>query len=65
MIRLMKNRTILKKMTKEDHCYVDASPADRVSLIWEITSEIWFLYNKKDVERRLQRDITHIIRQQG
>ena len=62
MIKVRKNHTVLKRMTKQDDCYVDASPENRIALMWEITAEIWSLKNKKDVERRLQRNITNLIK---
>ena len=49
-------------MTQEDDSYVNASPQDRLALMWEITSEIWSLKNKNDVKRRLQRNITRLIK---
>lgn len=61
MIKVIKNRAILKKMTREDDCYVDASPQDRIALMWEITAEIWSLKSKSDVERRLQRNVANLI----
>jgi hypothetical protein len=62
MMKVHKNHTTFKKMTKEDDSYVNASPQDRLALMWEITSEIWALKNKTDVERRLQRNITRLIK---
>ena len=62
MIKIRKNHTALKKMTQEDDSYVNASPQDRLALMWEITSEIWSLKNKNDVKRRLQRNITRLIK---
>ncbi len=65
MIKVRKDHTALKKMTKEDDSYVNASPQDRLALMWEITSEIWSLKNKNDVERRLQRNITRLIKRKA
>ena len=62
MIKVLKNHTALKKMTRKDDSYVNASPQDRLALMWEITSEIWSLKNKNDVKRRLQRNITRLIK---
>ena len=52
-------------MDEEEDCYVDASPGERISIIWEITSENWSLKDRKNVERRLQRNITTLIKKQG
>ena len=64
-MKVIRNHAKLKKMTSEDDCYVDASPGERVSFIWQLTAELWSLKDKKNVEQRLQRDATTLIRQQG
>ena len=64
-MKVMRNHATLKKMTKQDDCYVDASPRERVSFIWQLTAELWSLKDKQHVEQRLQRDVTNLIRQQG
>jgi len=49
-------------MTKHDDCYVDASPQERISFIWQLTAELWSLKDKDSVERRLQRNVTNLIK---
>lgn len=61
-MKVMRNHTTLKKMTKQDDCYVDASPRERVSFIWQLTAELWSLKDKQNVEQRLQRNVTNLIR---
>ena len=43
MIRLQKNLTRLRKLSDEDDDYVDASPAERLDMMWELTAELWSL----------------------
>lgn len=62
-MKLLKNKTILKKLTNGDYGYVKNSPKKRIYAMWEITAELWSLIDKKNVERRLQRNITKLIRQ--
>ncbi|MDD5069845.1 MAG: hypothetical protein PHV17_03870 [Candidatus Omnitrophica bacterium] len=59
------NRKIVKlaEMSKLDDSFVDASYAQRVLFIWELTKEIWSLNKQEDVERRLQRNVTKLIKQ--
>lgn len=45
--------------------YVDGTPEDRILLVWPLTKEIASLSVKHDVERRLQRHITSLIRRKG
>lgn len=61
-MKLLKNKVVLKKMKNDDYGYVKSSPKERISAIWEITAELWSLIDKKNVERRLQRNITKLIR---
>ncbi len=49
-------------MTKQDDCYVDASPQERIAFMWELTAELWSLKDKDSVERRLQRHVTNLIK---
>jgi hypothetical protein len=61
-MKVSKNLAILKKMTEEDDSYVDASPQERVSFMWQLTAELWSLKNKRNVEQRLQRNVTNLIK---
>ena len=61
-MKLMRNRASLKKMSEQDDCYVDASPQERISFMWELTAELWSLRGSEYVERRLQRDVTNLIK---
>lgn len=64
-MNVIRNHVKLKKMTREDDSFVKATPAERVSFIWELTKELWSLRNRQDAEQRLQRNVTNLIRQQG
>lgn len=52
----------LLKMSEEAPPFVDATPAERVSMIWDLTAEVWSLTDPQGVERRLQRDVAKLIR---
>jgi hypothetical protein len=62
-MKLDRTKTILKKQTKQDDCFVNASFQERISFVWDLTSELWSLKGAKDAERRLQRHVTNLIRQ--
>ena len=62
-MKMIKKHTVLKKMSKQEESFVDASPEERVEFIWDLTAEIWSLKDRESVKRRLQRDITHFSRQ--
>ena len=62
-MRVDRNKTYLGKEPKNDEGYMAASPAERVSFMWELTAEVWSLRKSPYVERRLQRNITNLIKQ--
>jgi len=64
-MNVLKNRTLLKKLTKKDDSFVNAPPKDCISFIWDLTLELWSLRDKKYAKQRLQRNITNIIKKQG
>lgn len=60
-MKVMRKYAMLKKMDKSDDCFVKASPQERLSFMWELTSELWSLKDPKYAKRRLQRHITKLI----
>jgi len=64
-MKVIRNYTNLKKMTKQDNSYVNASPQERIAVIWEITAELWSLKDRQYAEQRLQRNVTKLVKQQG
>ena len=61
-----RRHTILRRVT--DHWnddYVPGTPEERMRLVWPLTREIASLSVKHDVERRLQRHITCLVRRKG
>lgn len=54
MIRFQKNRTRLKKLSDEDDDFVDASPAERLDIIWELTAELWSLRGQECAQKQRQ-----------
>ena len=62
-MKLNKRRAFLKKMNKADDCFMEGSPKDRISFIWELTAELWSLRGLEHAKRRLQRNVTNLIRQ--
>jgi hypothetical protein len=61
-----RKHTELYKMTDNRNLdYVAGTAEDRILLVWPLTKEITSLSIKHDVERRLQRNITSLIRRKG
>jgi hypothetical protein len=44
---------------------VPGAPADRIGLVWLLTREVTSLSKRHDAERRLQRNVTSVIRREG
>jgi len=65
IMKVIRNHTRLTRMTGEDDSFVNASPAERVGLVWELTCELWSLRDEHYAERRLQRDVASLIKKQG
>jgi hypothetical protein len=45
--------------------FVPGTPEERINLVWPLTKEIASFSKKHDVERRLQRHVTRLIRREG
>jgi hypothetical protein len=61
-----RTRTALKRQSeRRNEDYVEGTAEERVGLVWELTKEAASLSGKYDVERRLQRHVTRVIRRQG
>jgi hypothetical protein len=53
----------LSRIGAEDDDFAALPPEKLVDFVWELTCEIWSLRPGVDVEQRLQRHITNLIRQ--
>ncbi|MFA7676995.1 MAG: hypothetical protein WCY34_02375 [Candidatus Omnitrophota bacterium] len=62
-MKLKKAITKLKKLGQEDNSFTDAPGKELVSFMWELTAEVWSLQGADCVKRRLQRNITNLIKQ--
>jgi hypothetical protein len=60
-----KSISIIKQSDSRNSGYVPGSASDRVALVWPLTCEAVALSKKYDVEQRLQRHITRLIKQKG
>ena len=62
-MKVIRNQTKLVRISKEEETYVNASAAERISFMWELTAEIWSLKGSEYVKRRLPRNVTNLTRQ--
>ena len=56
--------SLMKNVIDDD--YVDAPIKDRISMVWDITEELWSLTKKGEMsaKSRLQRNVTNLTRSQ-
>ena len=58
------NRKIVKRLNADediDDGYVQADMSELISMMWEITSDVWTFIKEQDVKRRLQRNVAAVI----
>jgi hypothetical protein len=60
-----KHTAIYRMTDKRNVDYVSGTPEDRILLVWPLTKEITSLSSKHNAERRLQRNVTRLIRRKG
>ncbi|NTW77999.1 MAG: hypothetical protein HGB33_09580 [Syntrophaceae bacterium] len=54
------DRKIIKQLTLDedkDDGYVQADMAELISLMWEITEDVWSFVRDQNAEQRLQRNV--------
>jgi hypothetical protein len=56
---------VIRGNDDHDDGYVAGNPGDLFTMVWEITRDLWAFGGKGDVEHRLQRDVTTLIRRTG
>jgi hypothetical protein len=58
-LKVDRRKCVLKKLDEEDSGYVDAEPADRISMVWELTKQAW-AFAGINAEQRLQRNVAKL-----
>ena len=60
-----KTITVIKTSDPRNSGYTPGTMAERIAMVWPLTSEIVSLSGKYDTEQRLQRHITRLIRKKS
>lgn len=60
-MKVDRKKIYVGKRQNED-VFVKLSASKRLSFIWELTAEVWSLRRNIDVERRLQRNVTNLVK---
>lgn len=62
-MKKLKRTIITKKSLKDfENEYIEGTPEERISMVWEISCDTWAFIKETHAERRLQRNVTTIIR---
>ncbi|MGA2092800.1 MAG: hypothetical protein ABSH16_05250 [Sedimentisphaerales bacterium] len=48
---------LIKGKSSINRDYVDAPPAQRVAMVWELTQELWSLNGRTDAQQPMRRDV--------
>ena len=62
---MQKTFSMRRKSECENDSFVQGTVGERVGFVWPLTLEVVSLSRKFDAERRLQRNVTRIIRRKG
>ena len=65
MIKLQRDKARLRKLTDEDDDFVDASPAECLGMMWELTAEVWSLRGQDGAQQCLQRHVARFVGREG
>jgi hypothetical protein len=61
--RVDRSQAVLIKGKSHSSDFVDAPPAVRVAMVWELTQELWSLSGRTDAQQRLQRNVATLKKQ--
>jgi hypothetical protein len=61
--RVDRSQAVLISGADKSSDFVDLPPAECVSIVWELTQELWSLTGDTNAEQRLQRNVAVLKRQ--
>lgn len=61
--RVDRSRSLLIKGKTQTSDYVDAPPARRVAIVWELTEELWSLSEQTNPQQPMRRDVAILKKQ--
>jgi hypothetical protein len=62
-MKMSRRHVVLKTLSDPDDDFIEASPAERFFMRWDLTAEIWSLSDPEHVQRRRQRNVVSFTRQ--
>ena len=64
-MKLDKRSTKITNLKAAEPEVIYADKVELLSMIWEITKDVWAFVGEKDAERRLQRNVVSLIRRKS
>ncbi len=64
-MQMDRSKVTIKPLTSDDDEFVDATPSERVLMVWPLTHEIWDIYKPGYAKQRLQRNIATLNRSES
>lgn len=64
-MKLDRNSTKITNLKVAESDVIYADKAELISMVWEITKDVWAFVGEKDAERRLQRNVVSLIRRKS
>jgi hypothetical protein len=61
-LKMKRESVRILRSSEDDDGFVNATPSELFSMVWEITRDLWAFTGRDDAERRLQRNVVNIIR---
>jgi hypothetical protein len=62
------NRSIVRKTTlqdQDDDGFVDATPAERMGMVWQMTLDAWSFMDPESAQSEFQRHVVRVERREG
>ncbi len=62
------NRSVVRKTTlqdQDDDGFVDATPAERMGMVWQMTLDAWSFMDPESAQSEFQRHVVRVERREG
>ena len=65
-MKVQRDRVRTARFSEDDEeGYAKGEPGDLFEMVWELTCDAWAFRSGERAERRLQRDVTHLVKRRS
>ncbi len=61
---MKREKFVKKELDEQDDSYVEATPAERLAMLWEMTVDLYSFIGAFDAKQRLQRNVGNLIKKE-